>query len=556
MTKRLSLILGLLLFSSSAYGVGGACPAGTTYLNAVTNTLTTLASFGVTSCFYASTSGSDANDGLSEASGHPWLHIPGMVGCSSVCASTTPAAGEGFILRGGDHWTGASLGVVWTWAGNSSHLIWLGVDSTWFTGSAWTRPIWDCGGTACSGTGNHVNYWFPAVSYVTLDNIEFTGLQTNGTGGNPSYVATQLDHDVVQNCYFHGWSISSGATQDFGIIASFNKNSFSPFTSLGSGLFYSVIDGSDTAKNSMEAVGGNPTYIVGNWMQDVTNELNSIGTSDVHDNWFGPVLTSFQAGAHQNAAALGGADNGQTNQFFYNNVITGSTCSVCGGVVKLWLDTYVAPVTNIGFAFNNVIFNNTNGNLINQGDGRAGATYWTWNFFNNTVECGTDASTGPCYSDAGAVAPSQATFHSENNFWISSTGTAVSCSVYTCTTQTDLLRSVAGAASAGYSSGTAFAFQPTIGSGPTVHAGTNAQTLCGTIAALNSAAGSACQHDTGYACHYNSANHSVSCPARTELARASSGAWDISAYNYSASTPAAPTQLQVIQLSSLWGGTP
>lgn len=531
---RFEFFMACFFSAGTAYAQGGACPTAANYTSPSNGSLVTLSSLGVKSCFYISKStGKDSNAGSSESA--PQAHLPGM---PSYTGKITPAAGVGFILKGGDTWTASDLGDVWTWAGSSGAPIYIGVDQGWFAsgtcGTSFCRPIWSCGGAACGGTGNYANYLFVAASYVTLDNIEFTGLFTNGAGANPSYVSTQLDHDIVENSYFHGWVIQAGSTQDFGIIASFNHNNFSPYTSLGSGLFYSVIDGSDTAENSMEAVGGNPTYVVGNVIQYVSNALENIGATFVHDNYFGPVVLSFQAAAHQNVLALGQADNGQTNQFVYNNVITGTVCSVCGGVVKLWLDQYNSPTSNVGYAFNNVIYNNSNGNLINQGHGTAGQTYWTWYFFNNTVECGTDSANGACYSDA-AAAGGTATFHSENNHWITSSATPVSCTTYTCTSTTDLVQTVAAAKAQGYNSSQVFAFSPSLTAKATIGAGTNYQSICNTITGLDSNAGAACTNDTGYACSYNTGNHSVSCPNETTVPRLT--AWDIGAYQYSPGPP-------------------
>src|SRR5208283_2265167 len=83
-----TLILGMIILPSvQCVASGGSCnsipvPSGTT------------------SCFYIAANGVDTNNGTSESA--PWLHAPGMKGCSGTCSSTTPTAGEGFILRGGD----------------------------------------------------------------------------------------------------------------------------------------------------------------------------------------------------------------------------------------------------------------------------------------------------------------------------------------------------------------------------------------------------------------------------------------------------------------------
>ena len=125
MARKLLLVIATVLFSLPAFAAGGTCPTGNQTIQA-DGTPSTIANVGVTaaitggitSCFYADqTSGSDSNDGLSEASGHPWKHIPGMSGCTATCAATTPTAGEGFILKGGDTWTATAdmNGLQWAW---------------------------------------------------------------------------------------------------------------------------------------------------------------------------------------------------------------------------------------------------------------------------------------------------------------------------------------------------------------------------------------------------------------------------------------------------------
>jgi hypothetical protein len=54
---------------------------------------------------------------------------------------------------------------------------------------------------------------------------------------------------------------------------------------------------------------------------------------------------------------------------------------------------------------------------------------------------------------------------------------------------------------------------------------------------LNAAAGTACQNSNGYACSYNTSNHTVSCPIKTLVARPASTGWDIGAYQYNAGDP-------------------
>jgi hypothetical protein len=249
------LLAGLLTFgATSARAAGGACPTPAQYVNPANRTgpLVTLASLGVTSCYYIADSGLDTNAGTSE--GSPWLHSPDMPNCASACAAVTPAPGEGFIFRGGDTWfyfggtpliglpsgwpTGAN-GYGWkvTQSGTSGSPIYWGADQTWFAGGAWTRPVVSDGNaiftpsapdpTILTSTsvssctfpqGNLDNIAFTGPSYYIFDNFEFTGMCWNdrtdgGTGTNEHNNIKQFQGGGggsnprwIFRTYHHGWS--------------------------------------------------------------------------------------------------------------------------------------------------------------------------------------------------------------------------------------------------------------------------------------------------------------------------------------------------------------
>lgn len=140
----------LCLLTTGSAHAAGPCPASVPS--------------GITTCYYADyVNGADTNSGTSETS--PWKHIPGMTGsgdsCSGNCAAVTPSAGMGFILRGGTVWPYTVFPFVWTWAGKSSGTspgctgsgcIYIGIDTTWFTGVVNSvAPLKDYGGCPPSG---------------------------------------------------------------------------------------------------------------------------------------------------------------------------------------------------------------------------------------------------------------------------------------------------------------------------------------------------------------------------------------------------------------------
>src|SRR5579863_2798372 len=71
--------------------------------------------------YYVAADGSDSNDGTSKTT--PWQHAPGMTTCSSMCASTTPKAGDSIILRGADTWSSSSFPWTWKWSGSSGNPV-------------------------------------------------------------------------------------------------------------------------------------------------------------------------------------------------------------------------------------------------------------------------------------------------------------------------------------------------------------------------------------------------------------------------------------------------
>ena len=154
---------------------------------------TTQSPFGGTT-FYIAANGSDSNNGTSKST--PWAHLPGMQNCTANCAAYTPQPGDQFIFRGGDTWGNASLGDTWTWSGTASAPIYIGVDETWYSGSSWTQPIWTCGGTACIGTGSAANYFTTNNDYVTLDNIQFSGIFISSSS-QPNYFAIFGTGDIL-----------------------------------------------------------------------------------------------------------------------------------------------------------------------------------------------------------------------------------------------------------------------------------------------------------------------------------------------------------------------
>jgi hypothetical protein len=551
---RIASLLVCILCAENAFGVapkGGACPSGANYINTSTGSLVTLSSLGVTSCFYASVAGADTNSGTTESS--PWLHAPGMMGCTANCAlidngsgnSGNAPPGVGIILRGGDVWHSSSLPWTWRSAGTSSKPDYLGVDKTWYSGSSWTRPILNMDGSSADGTNimgaGYQTGGGDQAPFTQLDNIEFTGLyscQSTGSGYS-GYVQLNSPNDVFTNNYLHGWAhCSTPSVPDGCVLFGLNES----IGQTGYIVEYNIWDGSDSTNGGDSCLainegGSDSTTVVAyNLIQYVANGMVA-QLPIVHDNTILNIVRDYAqingyGTYHGNAFEN---NHCQSPCFIYNNVIAGVNPNAG---VTFW----DSPNGSYDYIFNNVIVNTTNGNVVNTltGNGAQAAGGYVMEF-NNTVECGAD-SMPPASMCSGDTNSATAKSFFMNNHFLTKVPPVPLSNWGTQSNNVTQTKSTANGQ--GYSLTEMYSFSPTAASNSTARAGTNEQSLCATIAGLNSAAGMACQLDTTYGVSYNTSNHTVTSPGRTPVARPMTGAWDSGAYQFSSQVPSPVTAVK------------
>lgn len=584
---RKYFLLFVFLFASRCMAAGGACPSVATYtsLTNPTGAQVTLSSLGITSCYFVAANGVDTNTGTDES--HPWLHAPWMPNCANSCATIQNAlvpAGTGIIFRGGDTWHMGNSGAApytgggWninthTTNGTAANPIYIGVDSTWFSGGSWARPILTgdnplcsqalVNGTTClsgtipngtpqyyvsscsfqiAGNGNQM-VDFTSRKYYIFDNFEMLGIceQTTGQPGH---------HDVYfsygspagplyfLNNYVHGSSHLQFAANNGANCAGLVCFGISTFQGGGAGtpetIALNVIDytDSDPAANGLCQSGfANVFYNV----FDGTSQCITAGMHLVHDNLY---INFFENGHSNVLESNNNADASGTNAV-YNNVffnIESACTSACG--VFLWPSP---PTGTTDYVFNNIFYNVGNMEIFNVG--LNGSDQGPLVVFNNTWQLGF----------SGALFGNSINTHvhlltSANNHLIGP-GTLYACNTCQVTDITNLVQTATQANSNStphfdqYTSSETFAFSPTASTNSTVATGTNEQSQC---SALTTAAGSdstlndaaaACGNDTRYACFYITSNHTVSCPARATGQRPGSAAFDRGAYQFVPSTP-------------------
>ncbi len=499
------------------------------------------------STHYIAANGSDSNNGTSKTT--PWLHVPGMTGCGATCASYSPSPGDQFVVRGGDTWhyssvAGTPVGLPWkwNWGGASGSPIYIGVDQTWYTGSSWTRPILSGDNPLTTSAVSSCKYDQSSVAFVSLnntnvtfDNFEFLGGCWHGTQngyGGPccfNYIGkAQLTNPVniiIQNVYMHGWShvtYSCGSGASSGNCDGAQGISGDSHSNGGQGnqIVGVVIDGSDTDGVSLYGIAWDCYDVHNTVIRYTSNGAVCNNMHTFHDNLIEYISESTDGQMHSNGFEFNSEWKG-TNTV-YNNVIRHTTCAVTG---------WVNP-SQVDYQYNNVVYD------ILQEAWQVDATGGGTNlyFYNNTIDGGGGGSIG-CGGSWCVGGGWEGVL--SNNIFINSgiRGTIKS-------NANAINWTSAQAYAAGYtdsSANSATLIPPTStncnGKSPCpVGAGANLTASC-------SVAGATLCNDTTAACSYVATSHTVSCPARTSVARVASGNWDAGAYQYGANQPAPPTNL-------------
>jgi hypothetical protein len=595
MRKTLAFIFMILVFPVLAHAAGGACPTGVNYVNAYSVPMVqnvSLATLGVSSCYYISSAGVDTNTGADET--HAWLNAPGMSGCSGVCAGVTPAAGVGFIFRGGDAWHFGNSGLspyvstVWnlTHSGSSGTPVYYGIDQTWYSGGSFARPIltYDNAAPTYGGSGTTAGSFVascPQVSssasfielsgtYITIDGFELTGECWTG-GSSPHSVrlssGSSVNNSVIR-MYNHGWS-TNGTTDDKYFLYEANTGA-----STGNHVAFNVMDGSDssygastnTANCKYAGYSGNsPCYTGGfdyeggwdiqyNVMRHLSDDTVSNSSRTFAHNYLTDTnVTSQASGQHSNCNnAVGTSNTGSV--YNYDNLVTEYTASECV--------YFAVPPGQTGYFFNNIFWGNmnvpgvgtfpTNCILLNLASAGAAATV---NVANITISQlgGAPTAGGGCKIQIAPVNSPLAAWNGPVNFvnmhlpgvttfsGIYSVNGGAACTAGTCPVTDnggDVYQTETTANGQGYVYSNNY--QPTLGTNSTVGAGTNLTSQCATYSPDSALCTSAV-----YATEVSGWGGYIVAPS-VGVPRPSFGAWDAGAYQYS-SVVTIPTALTTFQ---------
>ena len=324
--------------------------------------------------------GSDSNNGTSKAT--PWKHQPYMQGWTG---SYTHKAGDRFIFKGGVTWPHDCFQMTIRAGGSSTVYDYYGVDKTWYSGSFWSRPVFNGDlTTLASGPNSSIIDLFE-TKYVTIDNIEITGLLINSNAWAVASILNQSSNFVtIKDCYVHNWNVGPGVTHDGGrggIIGAF----WSPFTN----DHFIVNSCTITNVDNTTKMNGVATEGVGTVENTVIHDVPTAALfdSNVHNCVFYNInypIPSFDPSYHTNLAWISPGDGVSV---VYDNIFHDSQAGAQLFLVPCWDNT-----SGTIYAFNNVMYNIGGGGggdiLADSSGGSAGcgAVY----VYNNTLQ-----STGP-----------------------------------------------------------------------------------------------------------------------------------------------------------------
>jgi hypothetical protein len=467
-------------------------------------------------------SGNDSNPGISQTA--PWKHAPGMQGCTARCAAAAPRAGDSILFKGGATWPNAAFPMAWQWSGSSSSNIYIGVDPTWFTGSSWTRPIFDAQGSAIAGA-NNMFVDLTGQQYVTLDNIEMKGFFWSG---NPAYARCQYigtysgQNFLLNHLYLHGWTHAAGAFDGCTIVLG---DTNSPYVA-GSVFQNGVIDGSDGSSDSMGAFYCFPS-VKNSVIHDLSNGILPCGHGEISGNLVYNINRSVSSpSVHENFLETLIADSNGTF-YIHDNVFH-------DGIGEA---AFLGNPNETDYVWNNIWYNlRENAPELVQNQQAGVAAY----FYNNTI---VPQSGAYCLRQGHDALTGTVVFQNNHCITSVSPGTDPLLSAGTLTISHNVFQAPSAASGQGFTSAGAYAYSPASASSAVAGVGVNLSSRCsGALAGLCS--------DTDYACSVD-AKHQVSCPARTALPRAGgSAAWEAGAFEFSASAgkstpPSPPTNLSI-----------
>jgi hypothetical protein len=246
--------------------------------------------------------GSDANAGTS--TGAAWKRCPGMYGFTG---SYSHAAGDRFIFKGGVTWPNGVFGLVIANNGGVGNEDYYGVDEAWYSGAAWSHPVFDGEGTALPNTGDRECLVLVTGDNISLDRLlaKNTLIATNSYMYFYTFLAFSASNITFSGCIATNWIVETLVIADCGGFGNYNGSGITTTNCTASGplsIDAEYVSEVGWATDDMRSSG------YGFW--SISTILNCVSEHTTQGAW-NPMLcdglevryggNDFNSGSHENA---------------------------------------------------------------------------------------------------------------------------------------------------------------------------------------------------------------------------------------------------------------
>jgi peptidoglycan hydrolase-like protein with peptidoglycan-binding domain len=301
--------------------------------------------------------GLDTNNGLSKET--PWKTHPFMTGFSG---SYVHESGDSFLFKGGVVWprTSFQMNVI---AGGSddSNRDYYGVDREWFSGSTWSRPIFDFENTLINPNGwgsQSAGVLINNASYITFEGIEFVRFRQRlyrpGIDqSDPGYAAASItilglsSYITIEDSVVRDWSIPTpipygyidGGAGEGGIVAAVWS---------GGGAGIKILN-NEFHQNGSNTRSGMALYLSGEIAYNRFHHLSDVivGSGNIHDNLVHDIEDATCPQLHENVFYMTGSSN------VFNNIVYNTTAAA----PVYYLEPSRSSGSGTTLVYNNVAFN-------------------------------------------------------------------------------------------------------------------------------------------------------------------------------------------------------
>ena len=334
--------------------------------------------------FIDNSSGNDANSGLSISS--PFQRAPQM---RTFSGTYSHLAGDQFIFKGGVTWPGTTFQMRIRQGGSSDSIRdYYGVDTNWFAGGSWSKPVFDFQWTTVTNkegnTGNQdsagilIDGFTNEVSFVTFDRITMKHHLGDPTFGNCTFLFRgHYTFNTIQNCDFQDWDIANIATDQSNSGGVFQKDNLIAIND--NVITNCTFSCSNSTNKTGIALSGWYGSIANSQFFDLSNMLLGFAR-DAYGNRFWNQVACSNTNLHDNAVYW------QNQGRFYGNYV-----SNCLGGIYVSSLTYSGTLCNtntgagMALIYNNVVSGTGRAELEIDQEGVTPQNFGVW-AWNNTLQ--------------------------------------------------------------------------------------------------------------------------------------------------------------------------